>query len=144
MKSIDDDLGRLAIAQRLLQVRQYLGLSHADVGEVLGVASDEVAGIEAGTRAVDCLELQQLATLYACPPGYFLGTAGGATTALDRVLAELPVEDHERILQFAQLLRHQRTRAPRLRLVKPGEVPPTDRADGRRSDTAAHRTRRID
>jgi transcriptional regulator with XRE-family HTH domain len=141
----DGDVDRLAVAQRLRQVRQHLGVSHAEVAEAIGVAPDEVAQIEAGDRIVDCLELRRLATLYACPLSYLLGMdnpSGGTMTALSRVLGELPMEDHERILQFAALLRHQRTRAPRLRVVTP--VPPAGDFDTHGNDTRPPRTRRID
>lgn len=143
----DGDVGRLAVAQRLREVRQHLGLSHADVAEYIGMGPDEVVQIETGARSVECLELRRLATLYACPVNYLLGMedpSTGTTSALNRVLGELRTEDHERILRFAQLLRRQHTRAPQLRLVKPGEVAPASGTEARVTDTHRPRTRRID
>jgi hypothetical protein len=106
-----------------------------------------VARIETGDRSLDCLELRRLATLYACPATYLLGMddpSCGTTSALSRVLAELSTEDHEHLLQFAQRLRRQRSRAPQLRLVTPGEIAPAPGHDGHWTDTRGSRTRRID
>ena len=72
MNADDPSAQRLAIAARLREAREYIGLSQEEVASVLKLSRPAVTNIEAGTRKVEALELKQLARLYGRPVSYLL------------------------------------------------------------------------
>lgn len=104
-----------ALALRLKEVREYLGLSQQYVTSVTGIPRSAISEIERGNRKVDSLELRKLSRLYQVPPSYLLGIDApdaGPTdipVALGRVLTELTGRDYDEILRFAEFLRMRRT-----------------------------------
>ncbi len=103
-----------ALARRLREVREYLGLSQQYVTSMTGIPRSAISEIERGNRKVDSLELRKLSRLYQYPPSYFLGVDApdaGPTdipVALGRVLTDLTAADHREILKFAEYLQHVR------------------------------------
>src|SRR5690242_12597277 len=97
-----------ALAERLRDTREYLGLSQQFVSEQAGIPRSAVSDIERGLRKVDSLELKKLSRLYRYPVEYFLGgverTSDDAATvqALARTAGELTQADQEEVLRFAE------------------------------------------
>lgn len=106
-----DEFDQGALAVRLREVREYLGLSQQFVASATGIARPAVSEIERGNRKVDSLELRKLARLYRYPVSYFLGVddeAFAVGAALGRVLVDLTSGDHDEVLRFAQFLQFQK------------------------------------
>lgn len=124
-------LDRLAVAARLTELRNHLGVRRADVCASTKIPPNVLADIESGTRQIDVPELRKLATFYQCPVDYLLGfeVAGGGTAgALARVLSQLPPGDLDEVLRLAQFLRRQRlSPRPTLAVVPDGPTPPRRR-----------------
>lgn len=102
-----------ALAERLRDTREYLGLSQQFVSEQSGIPRSAISDIERGVRKVDSIELKKLSRLYRYPIEYFLGggdedDAADAETvqALARAVGELTKEDQQEVLRFANFLRH--------------------------------------
>lgn len=103
-----------ALAERLRDTREYLGLSQQFVSEQSGIPRSAISDIERGVRKVDSIELKKLSRLYRYPIEYFLGgdderhDAADAETvqALARAAGELTKEDQQEVLRFANFLRH--------------------------------------
>ena len=114
MSSVDsEDFDQQALATRLREVREYLGLSQQYVASATGIARPAVSEIERGNRKVDSLELRKFARLYRHPVSYFLGVEDesfAVGSALGRVLVDLTSGDHDEVLRFAQFLQFQRSR----------------------------------
>ncbi|MBE5494373.1 helix-turn-helix domain-containing protein [Mycobacteroides abscessus] len=109
----NEDFDQDALAVRLREVREYLGLSQQYVASATGIARTAVSEIERGNRKVDSLELRKFARLYRHPVSYFLGVddeAFAVGAALGRVLVDLNSGDHDEVLRFAQFLQFQRGR----------------------------------
>lgn len=108
------DFDQKALADRLREIREYLGLSQQQVTAVTGIPRSAISEIERGNRKVDSLELRKLSRLYRYPPSYFLGVENpdaGPTdipVALGRVLTDLTSDDLEEILKFAEYLQYVR------------------------------------
>lgn len=64
MTTDDSAMQRAEMASRLREAREYLGLSQEEVATALKVSRPAVTNIEAGTRKVEAIELEQLANLY--------------------------------------------------------------------------------
>lgn len=114
------------LAQRLKEAREYLGLSQEYVSQQTKIPRPAISEAEAGRRKVESLELKRLAALYGRPLNYFLadregvgppesGTESseardGDQTAikLRNLTRDLPAEDREEILRFADYLRHKK------------------------------------
>ena len=103
-----------ALAERLREARDYVGLSQEMVAEHLGVPRPAVSSIERGTRKVSSLELKQLAALYRRPVAFLLGTDTETEAAMDgdsfagalfRATQELDESDRDQVLRFAEFLR---------------------------------------
>lgn len=100
-----------ALARRLREAREFLGLSQGDVSEVLGIPRASVSQMEAGKRKVSAAELRELARLYRRAPEYFLtGEAEIASDdatmqALFRTTSDLTDTDRKQVLNFARFLR---------------------------------------
>jgi transcriptional regulator with XRE-family HTH domain len=112
----DDRQRRLA--DRLREVREYLGLSQQFVAENTGISRVAVSAIENGKRKVEALELEVLASLYKYPVTYFLDAVEeepASVQALAREARALTDRDREEVLRFAQFLRGYGTSADRAR-----------------------------
>ena len=86
------------------------------MAEQTGISRSAISDIERGARRVESIELKRLSKLYRYPVEYFLGNdatekeSADADTiqALARAAGELTPEDRERVLKFADFLRHYR------------------------------------
>lgn len=100
---------RVAMAGRLREAREYLGLSQEEVAATLRVPRPAVTNIEAGTRKVEALELEQLAKLYGRSVDYFLRgeqpQSDSKATFAARALHGLSDNDLEEVARFAEFLR---------------------------------------
>jgi transcriptional regulator with XRE-family HTH domain len=98
-----------ALAQRLRESREYLGLSQETVAEHLGIPRASVSAMEAGKRKVSSIELRDLARLYRTSVEYLLGEEPAeedpVVGALYRTASDLKQEDREQVLRFAEFLR---------------------------------------
>jgi transcriptional regulator with XRE-family HTH domain len=135
-----NDPEREDLARRLREAREYLGLSQEYVSQQTSIPRPAISEIEAGRRKVESLELKRLAVLYGRPLNYFLpeeevnSSEHGAVSSevsdkdqievkLRRMTKDLPKEDREEILRFAEYLRHKKL------------VSQTATTAGKRSDT---------
>lgn len=97
-----------ALARRLRESREYLGLSQEAVAEYLGVPRASVSAIEAAKRKVSSMELRDLARLYRTSVEQLLGEEqeeDPVAGALYRTARDLRQEDREQVLRFAEFLR---------------------------------------
>jgi transcriptional regulator with XRE-family HTH domain len=118
-----NDPEREYLAQKLKEAREYLGLSQEYVSQQTGIPRPAISEIEAGRRKVESLELNRLAVLYGRPWEYFLPEHGAAASAgaselkqtdqaeirLRSLTKDLPREDREEILRFAEYVRHKKS-----------------------------------
>lgn len=109
MNTEDPSIQRQAMAARLREAREYLGLSQDEVASALKISRPAVTNIESGTRKVEALELEQLAKLYGKTVDYFLS---GEQSQIDtkvafaaRALRGLSDNDLEEVERFAEFLR---------------------------------------
>jgi transcriptional regulator with XRE-family HTH domain len=97
-----------ALARRLRESREYLGLSQESVAEHLGVPRASMSAMEAGKRKVSSMELRDLARLYRTSVEHLLGEEpeqDPVVGALYRTAKDLKREDREQVLRFAEFLR---------------------------------------
>jgi transcriptional regulator with XRE-family HTH domain len=104
--SEDNDNQRRAIAQRLKESREFVGLTQEDVSSALGIQRTSVHAIEAAKRNVSATELAQFAKLYDRRVEWLLGSEVIVATdsALFRVASELTEDDRVQLLKFAEFL----------------------------------------
>lgn len=111
-----DESKRQQIAARLREARDYLGLSQDEVAAALRLSRPAVTNIESGTRKVDALELEQLASLYGRSLESLLGNeTRGPDTRLAfaaRTLKGLSDKDLEEVARFAEFLRTSPRKKP--------------------------------
>jgi transcriptional regulator with XRE-family HTH domain len=124
-RSASTDPERDFLAQRLKEAREYLGLSQDYVSQQTRIPRPAISEVEAGRRRVESLELKRLAALYGRPIGYFLpadeveasaAAVGGSQASgedqtelkLRGLTRDLPTEDREEIVRFAEYLRHKK------------------------------------
>ena len=104
----ESDAGeQMALAQRLREAREYMGLLQEDVATALDIPRASVSAIEAGKRRVSSLELRRLGRLYRRPVAWLLGvedTEADMDTPLHRATAVLSDQDKEQVLRFAEFL----------------------------------------
>jgi transcriptional regulator with XRE-family HTH domain len=96
------------LAERLREVREYLGLSQEFVAQQTGISRAAVSAIENGKRKVEAMELTALASLYKYPVTYFLDGAleePASVRAIVRAATTLTDRDRDQVLQFAQFLK---------------------------------------
>lgn len=96
------------LAERLREVREYLGLSQEFVAKQTGIPRVAISAIENGKRRVEALELSSLAALYKYPVTYFLEGAldePASIRAIAREAVALTDRDREQVLHFAQFLK---------------------------------------
>lgn len=100
---------RQAMAARLREAREYLGLSQDDVAGALKLSRPAVTNIESGARKVEAVELDQLARLYGGPVAYFLTgeeeDAKESAAFYARNLKGLSAKDLGEVARFAGFLR---------------------------------------
>lgn len=102
------------LANRLREVREFLGYSQQYVSEQTGLPRSAISDIERGERRLSTLELKRLANLYGYKAAYFLGEeeAGeldGPAMAVARGANELCPEDQQEVQRFINLLRNRNT-----------------------------------
>jgi transcriptional regulator with XRE-family HTH domain len=102
---------RAAMAARLKEAREYVGLSQEEVAQILKIPRPAVSLIENGERKVDALELKRLAELYQRSVDYFTGSTLPKASQqvqhlarLSRTASKLKPEDLEELTRFAQFL----------------------------------------
>lgn len=76
-----------AIARRVKEARNALGLSQEDLGEKVGLSKVGYGEYERGNRLFDTEQLFRLARVLGRPVEYFLGLDMGLTGREERVLA---------------------------------------------------------
>ena len=97
----------MALARRLREAREYIGLLQEDVAAALDIPRASVSAIESGKRRVSSLELRRLGRLYRRPVAWLLGEAGAEVdmdAPLYRATAALSAQDKEQVLRFAEFL----------------------------------------
>ena len=98
---------QMALAQRLREAREYIGLLQEDVATALDIPRASVSAIESGKRRVSSLELRRLGRLYRRPVAWLLGEEGTEVdmdAPLYRATAALSDQDKEQVLRFAEFL----------------------------------------
>lgn len=105
-----DEAERLAIADKLRQCREYVGLSQDEVASRLAIPRSALSNIETGQRKVDVIELRKLSTLYRRPVSYFTGDVdasdiSGPVEHLARTASKLSSNDLEELSRFADFLK---------------------------------------
>lgn len=111
MSFVDVAAQRAAVALRLREAREYLGLSQAEVAQALNLSRPAIANIEAGNRKVEAVELEQLATLYRQSVSYLLsgedpiGQVPEQVKFLARAVKGLTPRDLDEVARFATFLR---------------------------------------
>ena len=117
----------MALALRLREAREYLGLLQEDVAAALGIPRETVSAFESGDRRVSSLELRRLGRLYRRPVAWLLNEEGAALEAdapPRRATKPLSGHDKEQVLRSAEFL------------AGPGR-PGLARADGTQSPVAS-------
>ncbi len=97
----------MALARRLREAREYIGLLQEDVAAALDIPRASVSAIESGKRRVSSLELRRLGRLYRRPVAWLLGEEGAEVdmdAPLYRATAALSAQDKEQVLRFAEFL----------------------------------------
>lgn len=125
-RTLSSDQERAYLAQKLREAREYLGLSQEYVSQQTKMTRPAISEAEAGRRKVESLELRRLANLYGRPLDYFLPVQNGADVdrsvvgvsermegdkteiKLRNLTRDLPSEDREEIIRFAEYLRHKK------------------------------------
>lgn len=125
-RMLSSDQERAYLAQKLREAREYLGLSQEYVSQQTKMTRPAISEAEAGRRKVESLELKRLATLYGRPLSYFLPDQNGIDVdgshvgvsekmksdqteiKLRNLTRDLPSEDREEIIRFAEYLRHKK------------------------------------
>lgn len=98
-----------AVASRIREARESLGLTQEEVSSALGIPPrTSVHAMETGKRGVSALELRRLARLYRRRVEWLLGEddvpVAAADGALYRATRELSAEDKDQVLRFAEFL----------------------------------------
>ena len=97
-----------AIAARLKDSREYLGLSQQEVADATGLSRSAVSLLESGQRRVLAQELQALAKVYQRPVGYFTGEEATSypndVNMLARQASTLSDKDRSELMRFAEFL----------------------------------------
>ncbi len=97
----------LALARRLREAREYVGLLQEDVATALDIPRASVSALESGKRRVSSNELRRLARLYRRSVSWLLGEEGAeidTNAPLYRATAALSDQDKEQVLRFAEFL----------------------------------------
>ncbi len=108
------DLERKALADRLRETREFLGLSQQEVADALGPTAGltrlAISAIETGRRKVESVELAALARVYGQPLSYFLAPRPKARVEpeevkfIARAASKMTADDRAELLRFAEFL----------------------------------------
>ena len=104
---VSDASEQMALARRLREAREYIGLLQEDVATALEIPRASVSAIESGKRRVSSLELRRLGRLYRRPVAWLLGEEDAEVdmdTPLRRATEALSDQDKEQVLRFAEFL----------------------------------------
>ena len=104
---VSDTSEQMALARRLREAREYIGLLQEDVATALDIPRASVSAIESGKRRVSSLELRRLGRLYRRPVAWLLGEEDAEIdmdTPLRRATEALSDQDKEQVLRFAEFL----------------------------------------
>lgn len=97
-----------AIAAKLKEAREYLGLSQQEVADATGIPRSAVSLIESGKRSVVAQELTALARVYQRPTAHFTGEEQVEYPAdvnmLARQASTLSEKDRSELLRFTEFL----------------------------------------
>jgi len=112
---VDLEADRRKLADRLRQVREFLGLSQQEAATGANLTRLALSAIETGRRRVESVELQALARVYRQPVTYFLEEPAAGDSAADvqflaRAAKELSSQDRSELLRFAQFLKGYRSK----------------------------------
>jgi transcriptional regulator with XRE-family HTH domain len=121
--SHDPQSAHRVVGARLRDAREAMGLTQADVAQVIGWSRPTLVAVEKGDRKITGLELRRLARLYQRDVAWLLGEesteSAAASTALHRATANLSETDKQQVLRFAEFLAAQQRpaggRTPRTR-----------------------------
>lgn len=97
----------MALAQRLREAREYIGLLQEDVAKALDIPRASVSAFESGERRVSSLELRRLGRLYRRPVAWLLNEEGAefeVDAPLRRATEALSDHDKKQVLRFAEFL----------------------------------------
>lgn len=101
-----------ALSARLREAREYREFSEEEVARYLGLSRSEMSRIESGSRSPEDAELRSLAKLYRTNVDSLVGRekkpGWESLPDLDRASADLPAEDRNELLRFAQFLHSRR------------------------------------
>lgn len=95
----------VALAQRLREARECIGLLQEDVATALDMPRASVTAIESGKRSVSPFELRRLGRLYRRSVSWLLGEEGAEAdmdTPLHRATTALSDQEKERALRFSE------------------------------------------
>ncbi|KAB0568427.1 MULTISPECIES: helix-turn-helix domain-containing protein [Pseudomonas] len=111
MSETDNDEERIQIAERLRTAREYMGLSQAQIAQLVGLPRTAITGIETGTRKVEATELKRLSGIYRRSAEYLLTGCEPAYSGpeqfafLARAVNGLTQKDVDEVARFADFLR---------------------------------------
>lgn len=111
MSETDNDADRIQIAERLRSAREYMGLSQADIAQLVGLPRTAITGIETGARKVEATELKRLSSIYRRSAEYLLTGCEPAYSGpeqfafLARAINGLTQKDVDEVARFADFLR---------------------------------------
>lgn len=93
------------LASRLLEAREYLGVTREQVAGRLGWSVDQLTRLEAGDTGISGGDLRRLSRLYRRPVAWLCGETSYQPSAAElRAVEGLSEGDREAILDFAEFL----------------------------------------
>ena len=110
---IESESEKFALAERLREAREYVGLSQDEVATKLGLTRPAVTNIESGSRKVSATELSAFAKLYGRSLDYLVNGKGTVVAEnekvafLARAARDLTKHDLRELAQFAEFLRNR-------------------------------------
>ena len=104
------------LGARLKSAREYVGINQEEVAKHLGVPRSAISEIETGKRAVEAIELTNLARLYQRPVSWFTGDIAEDVPEdvahLARTASELSTTDRQELRRFAEFLKLKAKASP--------------------------------
>ena len=105
----DAGVARSALAKRLRSARKLVGLSQAQVAELMDLHRPTISEIEAGRRRVATDELMQFANLYRVSTTWLLGEDDAdlslSAIVAARELKRMKPEDLDRLVEIISAIR---------------------------------------
>ncbi len=100
------------VGARCREARAYVGCTHAEVADHLGLHRPSYSNIESGLRTVTIEELASLSKLFKRSNDWLLGGRRDAELPAEMVdkVADLPAEDIDELVHFAEFLRFKKTK----------------------------------